>query len=460
MTIKNNIKSLLTAVVLLVFLWAAFLITQLISKAPEHKNEYFIPETATFAVKLDSRKLVNKALFTLLFEGRDEKIVEKIRELLSKPRESKKDIGVNMLSDAVVFATPFKNGKLLVVSLNLSNPSDFEANIPEHLTEKQVVEVIDNVGFILTFISNDGSNSIDKRELSAYFEKNISPLNENTTSRFTGEIKDGSFLQSYTKGDLFGKETYFNSSNSQFYLAENGIDLSSDLTLSNNHKNKIKAAHKILIPRYGNFHFSSGIVPPSLQDSLTSLAGRLGLKLPALKSVSINYGGINIQSNDDGMTVLPEIDLLLEFKSAFTVEDLFKQDTILKKIGAKFENKIFKIGGKRYYYEQIDAKTISISSSESTAVIINKKQELFAVKGNLSSLLKIEGGGMIVSLLDMVPAYKASKELFTNIDDINITLKKSKGNKAKMQGSILFKKDHFVMNEMLKFALEMQLVLN
>jgi len=184
------------------------------------------------------------------------------------------------------------------------------------------------------------------------------------------------------------------------------------------------------------------------------------LKLPALKSCSINYGSINIQSNDDGMTVLPEIDLLLEFKSSFTVEDLFKQDTILKKIGGTFENKIFKIGGKRYYYDQIDSKTICISSFKSTAIIKNKNQELIAVKGNLASLLKIEGGGMIITLLDMIPAYKASKELFTNIDDVNISLNKSKGNTAKMKGSITFKKDHFVMNEMLKFALEMQLILN
>ncbi len=159
------------------------------------------------------------------------------------------------------------------------------------------------------------------------------------------------------------------------------------------------------------------------------------------------------------MTVLPEIDLLLEFKTAFS-GSLFKQDSILKKIGAKFENKIFKIGGKRYYYDQIDSKTISISSYESTAIVRNKNHELFSVKGSLSSLLKIEGGGMIVSLLDMIPAYKASKELFTNINDVNITLKKSKGNKGLMQGSIIFKKDHFVMNEMLKFALEMQMVLN
>ena len=67
---------------------------------------------------------------------------------------------------------------------------------------------------------------------------------------------------------------------------------------------------------------------------------------------------------------------------------------------------------------------------------------------------------MIITLLDMIPAYKASKELFTNIDDVNISLNKSKGNTAKMKGSITFKKDHFVMNEMLKFALEMQLILN
>ena len=109
MKIKYNIKTLLTSLVLLVFLWVAFFITQLIYKAPEHKNEYFIPYTATFAIKLDSRKLVNKTLYTLLFEGRDEQIIEKIKEIISTPGEQRKSLGINFLSDAILFSNPYKN---------------------------------------------------------------------------------------------------------------------------------------------------------------------------------------------------------------------------------------------------------------------------------------------------------------------------------------------------------------
>ncbi len=459
MKIKYDIKTLLTSLVLLLFLWVAFFITQLIYKAPEHKNEYFIPETATFAIKLDSRKLVNKTLYTLLFEGRDEQIIEKIKEIISTPGEQRKSLGINFLSDAILFSNPYKNGKLVIVSVNLSNSTNFKNNIPELLNPKQVVEVIDNVGFILTYISPNDQENIKKEDISTFFAKNILPLSNNTNSRFKKVKEDGSFFQSYSKGNLFGVTTCFNSSNFQFNLIDNGIGINGELGISANKNSNVLVANQILFPKNGYFHFSSGVIPKSIQDSLSSYALKAGIDLPKLKSFSLNYGGMNIQMNNEGMSVLPDLDLLLEFKSAFSISNLLKQDTLLSKIAGKFDNNTLTIGEKKYFVNQLNSKTISISVSDSPAIVSNKKNELFAIKGNISSLLKIEGGGMIVSLLEMVPTFKASKELFSNLEDVNITVRKTNSKNAELNGAIIFKKDHFVMNEMMKFILEMQFVL-
>ena len=86
------------------------------------------------------------------------------------------------------------------------------------------------------------------------------------------------------------------------------------------------------------------------------------------------------------------------------------------KVVSVCRNKI-NIGGKKYYIEQVNAKTVSISVSKSPAIISNRNSEIFAIKGDLSSLFKINGGGMIVTILEMIPAYKASKDLL-NIPSI------------------------------------------
>jgi len=459
MKIKNNLKTLLTAVLLLAFLWSAFFVTKLISKDSTSKNEYFIPENASFALKLDSRKLVNSTLFTVLFEGRDEKIIHKIKEVLTKPGERKKEIGINLLSDLVVFASPFKNGKLIGVSINLSNAALFEKNIPELLNEKQVVEVIGNVGIILTYISTKDQAAIDKREITSFFAKNILPLEKNSSTRFTKEKLENGFFQSYSKGDVFGNNTCFNSSDFQFNLNENKVGINGNLTVKNDAKSTVNASEKILHPKKGSFHFSSGIIPQTFQDTLTSLTSKLGYKIPEIKAISFNYGGINIVSDDNGMTVLPDLDLLLEFRADFSISDFLKNDSLLEKIDAKFINNQLIIKGKSYYTKQLSKRTVLIGSSKTPNVVSNQTKEVFAVKGNLSTLLKIEGGGMIVSFLEIIPAYRASKELFNNTEDIEITINKTGVKKAKLIGVINFKKEHYPMTEFLKFFLEIQFIL-
>lgn len=460
MEIKNNVKTLLASIVLLSFFWITFIITKQISKDSEDKNELFIPKSAIFAAKLDAKKLANKAFFSILFEEKDDKIIKKLRETLSKQSDTNPEMGINFLSDLVVFSSPYKNGKVLGVTVNLTNSEHFTKNVSELLGKEQLLEVVDNVGIILTYVPNTTSSKINKKELKNYFEKEIQPLSENSTSRFPElNAKNTNFLQSFSNGKIFGTSTCFTSTDVAFNLIGNGIGFNGDLLISQDKFANVYAAPKILSPKAGNFHFSSGIIPKSLQDSLCVYAKKIGINLPKLKSISMNYGGLGIQNDENGMKILPDIDLLLEFTTAFSLSDVLKNDTLLEKIGGEFQDDKLKIGGKIYYISQLDAKTVSLSALKTPAIVANKRNELFAVKGNLSTLLKIEGGGMIVSFLEIVPAYRASKELFNNIDNVNVTIVKSTPKNAKLNGLVNFKKDHSAMTEMIKFLLEIQFIL-
>jgi hypothetical protein len=186
----------------------------------------------------------------------------------------------------------------------------------------------------------------------------------------------------------------------------------------------------------------------------------MNYSVPDFKSISMNYKGINIISDGSGMHPLPIMDLLIEFKTNFNVSDFFENAPFVDQIEGEFSNNQLKIAGFTYYINQINSTTVSIGSTKNLEIIENKKQELFSVKGNLSSVLKIKGGGMIVSFIEVVPLFKSSKELFGNVEKFDITLIKETPQKAQVNGKLIFKKGHSTLNEIIKFSLVNKDLLN
>ena len=162
---------------------------------------------------------------------------------------------------------------------------------------------------------------------------------------------------------------------------------------------------------------------------------------------------MNIVNDDSGMHFLPQIDLLIEFKNELSVSDLLKDSPLIKLIDAEYSDNQIKIAGQTYYIHQIDKSTVSIGITKTPSIGNNSKNELFSVKGNLSSVLKIEGGGLIMTLLEIVPAYKNSKELFKNVETFDIVIQKTTSKNAQLKGNLDFIKGHSALNEILKVLL-------
>jgi hypothetical protein len=80
-------------------------------------------------------------------------------------------------------------------------------------------------------------------------------------------------------------------------------------------------------------------------------------------------------------------------------------------------------------------------------------KELLVVSGNLKPLMKIEGGGLMTSFLEMIPEYRASKQLSEHIDRFELQMRRSGSNHALMQGKMVFGNHYHPMNELIKFLL-------
>lgn len=453
MKFKQNIKTLLASILLLTFIWIIFLLTQFILKAPTNKNENFIPSTANFALKIDAKEIVDKTIYSLLFEGRDEKIIKQIEEILKQPSTNKKELGINFLSDIILFSNPFENGQIIGVSLNLSNPSDFKNNIPEMLDKNQVVSVIDNVGIILTYIPTSKDSKTNKDDLLKFFDKNIKTREKVTTSAFNFERKKGVFLQTQLKEKTQKKSAISPLSKINFELINNGLDIDGTIEIDAN------SPVYFLQPKNESFCFSSGFIPKSIQDSLFILTKKTNLNTPEIQSISLNYSGVNIINDDSGMNLLPAFELLLAFKEDYSINDILQNEAFLSKIGGKYSNNKLFISDKEYYTKQINKSTIYIGDTKNPSIIENPNKKIISIEGKLSSILKIEGGGMITSFLEIIPAFKASKELFNNIDKVEINITKNKLKNSNLKGSVKFKKDHYLVNEMVKFLLDIQFIL-
>jgi hypothetical protein len=444
---KTKIKSALTSLLLLSFLWILFFIVRFVYEESEKTNLNYVPKNAIIALKIDGKELIKSSFSSMLFESQDENTIRKIREFIqTQDFENNKYDGLNLLSDIVVFSAPLKNGNLLGFSLNLEDPEAFKSAIGESKNNNQIVEVIDNVGFILMPLNE---SSISKADLSTYFSKHI----KNNSQKGTHFSKtNNSSIQVYTQGKILGESSCFNSSTINLQMLNSGFELDGDFTIAKSTTENIPS--KILLKTSKNdFHFSSSIITSALQDSINVQLKKLNYNLPDFKAISFNYKGVSIVNDDSGMHPLPHIDLLLEFKKEFDIDAFLKEAEFVNQIDGTYFNYQLKIAGTTYYINQINKTTVSIGSTKNIETVENKTNQLFSVKGNLSSVLKIEGGGMIVSFLEVVPLFKSTKELFANVNDFDITVNKESIVKAKLNGKLVFKENVSSYNEITKFIL-------
>lgn len=196
----------------------------------------------------------------------------------------------------------------------------------------------------------------------------------------------------------------------------------------------------ILSPRF--FHYSNE-VPVSLINRIPSDYHMRGL-LVNLKRISVNYENGTL-TEDEQFAFAPSFEALLEYDSQ---EDLEAAMTSFKSDFPKLiwtENTL-QLGTQTYYFKETSPKSLYICSDKnrfcpSGVPSLTRCQTGFLCTGELARLTSIQNTGWAGLVLDMIPAFRASKTLFDETTGIQME-----------QGQLIlrFKNGHFVMHEFLR----------
>lgn len=196
----------------------------------------------------------------------------------------------------------------------------------------------------------------------------------------------------------------------------------------------------ILSPRF--FHYSSQF--PS--QVLTSIPKEFALRclFTSLDRISMNYDGGKLTENQQ-FPFAPSFEVLLEYENPNSMERALQTaQSVFDTLSWK-ENEV-KMGSQEIFFKRTSPKTLYICSNRAQFCPngnpnITRCQTGFLCQGDLGRLTSIKNTGWAGLVLDMIPAFRASKELFDGTKEI-------KSSKEGIQ--ITFKPGKEVLHELLK----------
>jgi hypothetical protein len=196
----------------------------------------------------------------------------------------------------------------------------------------------------------------------------------------------------------------------------------------------------ILSPRF--FHYSNQF--PS--KVLSSIPEKFSLRclFLSLDRLSINYDGGKL-TEDEQFPFAPSFEVLLEYENPRSMEKALQTaQSVFDTLDWK-ENEV-KMGSQEIFFKRTSTKTLYICSNKAQFCPngnpnITRCQTGFLCKGDLGRLTSIKNTGWAGLVLDMIPAFRASKELFDGTKEV-------KSSKNGME--ITFKPEKTVLHELLK----------
>jgi hypothetical protein len=454
MYFRKSFFHFLSITILLVFAWLFLFLNQAILTENSNNNLQYVPENASFAVRVDVRELAEKTLFSIFLESKDEVVISLLQSSISKNMNTEgqfKNYGIDYLSDIVVFEIPYKTSTIQGILLNVNNELLFNKNL---INSKSAFACNDNVGVILNYDNYKGQ--IRASELKKIARNIVKKKPHNSTINFTENNGSGKFIETYSKGNYFGESSYFGKTAILFELQEKSLMLSGNLALNSTNSKKIKSLTKIIEPK--GIHFSSTIIPNFLVDSLNGWLNQFALKTPSINNISLNLVETKVINHSSGFFVIPQIELLIEFDKDFSIQEFLSSRELMNYLDYSLQKNHISFQEEKLFFKQLSSSSIYIGINENPTFKTVYANEIVKVQGDLKALTTIKGGGMMTAFLEMLPIYSASKNLVKHTESFNLSFVKSTKTNVTIKGELKFSKDHYPMNELIKFLLVSQLL--
>ena len=444
-----------SAILFLVALcWGMLFVSRTILNQKSNNNLNHIPQNARFVMRIDTRELVKKSLFSVFLESRDEDAVNLIQESFTKRLQKSgegKDDGIDYFSDILLFEIPFKSEHILGVLVNLTNSETFNQQMS---SSSFVYAWKDDVGVV--FIDQLGLQQKHETSLRKLAKSIVENSQKVVYQKWDHKRKSGQFFDTESHAGFWTRNTYFGHSSTHFNLYKRSLTLRGAFELNEQRKSEVQPIHHVVKPN--GFHFSSALLPKTVNDSIQHWLHKFSVNIPPIQQISMNYRGIKIDTYSDGFSIVPQIELTLVFNKPTNIKAILATKSLSSNFNYSVQSNFIAFQHERLYFKQLTPYSFYLGVSSEPQIIPLKRETFLSIKGKLNALVTVDGGGLMASFLEMLPIYLASKNLATKTEFINIQVYKKLPAKAILDGELRFTEDSYPMNELIKFLLVSQLV--
>lgn len=447
----KTIVQFLTVFILCLSVWTLVRISGLIiGEQPPIILEH-VPSKADFAMRIDGREIGESTLFSVLLESKDETILRLLEKAVLERTSGEaefKSTGINFLSDIVVFSYPHRKGMISGFLFNLLNEDTYLNNMPEIVGNDQVISASGNIGVMISYMPS-GNEMISEAELN-YEARNICLTR---SERNHAIFKSGRKDKRYTELHLHTGKNTDHPQEMNLVFEQNGqrFHLEGDV-FSPKGNSTDPLAFKL---EEKGLHLTNTIFADEWADSLISFLSFLNADLPRISGLSMNYFGTRLINHTNGYMALPQMELVIQCSSPFSIRELLKTEDIQSGIDYTIDSNTLRFGSEKLYYKQLNSYCFYIGSTEHPGLIELKSDQttLFTMKGSLEPMVNVEGSGWMVSLLKMLPLFQASQKLANSSERIDLLIKKIDSNNSRISGDLTFRDGYYPMTEVMRFML-------
>jgi hypothetical protein len=378
-----------------------------------------IPKTTTQHYLLNGEKLFKKLIFSELFIHKDEIITQKIKDLVSKKTVTKShfsELSLNLFHPIEIIRFKKSGKHFTAIKFKIDNHDAFD-----HTSAKMTNELIFRNESFAYYIFGQPKNKTF--EFKVYLKSNL----------FTYTIKNQGYKQ------------YISVFENSKLISQSTIGIKDNNLLIEKKQNKLKESYKHLVPK--GFHFSTTLNTSDYSGFQDEKVLDI-INWKDLKYVSLNYDGFIFLDYNE-LIAIPRFEIYLSYKNKISgdliVQDLinqFKLPFITSKTG------VFQSNKETIRVNQLDTNQIIISTMPMKSKLVKTELNPF-FSGDPKNIVKISNAGWKGLFLELIPGFKASKNLLETTNKI-YTFQNKNGAQVTC---LSFKKDKDALHSLLRFTL-------
>lgn len=402
-------------------------------------NSSLLPSDIDMVMSVNTQELIHTFLFDLLFKA---DIDERTAQLFM-PEESQEisKLGADLSAEVVVFYDNWNNSSAKGVVLTISNEGDFKRY---QIDGENTIKFSNSKYGVLIYL-DDKASSETVTHYTQLAEKIV-----NSKKIENGKFNSKGLINLAYQGN---DGTYLKALNLDLNIKNQTISIKGKGKLIDNAVSSSSKQNILNLPTSQKyFQIQTSEIPEDAMNYLATSFNKLGIEVPAVKSMQLLIYGVAIDEYKGSMAVLPNLDWILRFKEPFQIDSVVKNLHPDYKSLIDFENRRFTIGNVKYNYKQISKNEVYIGLTEMPDYVETEIKPYYSASGYPSAVLEIDGQGFVAGFIKMMPPVKLSKQFLEDVSYFDIRAEQV-GDSLEIKGEISIKEGKLMTVEMAKYVM-------